>query len=129
MFNVKKITSRDVFRIFLGLIFLSAGVYRIFNWQSAILEISNLNLLFAGLFSVLVVILEIIGGTLLVLNFQTKKVAVLFSIFIAFALIFAFLSSGQEMINNAGILFTFQAEPTDFFLHLTYLIILLCLFV
>lgn len=128
MFNIKNINSGDFLRVFLGLVFLSAGIYRIFNWQSAVLEISNLNLPFAIFISVLVVTLEILGGVSFLFNFQTRITAIVFSIFIAFALIFAFLSSGQEMINNAEKLFTFQAEPTDFFLHFTYLIILIYLF-
>lgn len=119
------IKTNNLLRIFLGLVFLSAGIYRIFNWQQAVLEISNLHVPFTAFLAILVITLEIAGGVLLILNFQTKKVALAFSIFIALALILAFLSNGQEIINNIGKLFTFQAEPTDFFLHFTYLIILL----
>jgi len=125
MLNIKNIKLDDLPRIFLGLVFLSAGIYRVFNWQEAVLEILNLNLPFAEFISLFVMALEIIGGTLLMLNFKTKKIALIFSLFIVLALAFALFSSWQAIINDAGKLFTFQAESTDFFLHLTYLLILL----
>lgn len=122
--NLQPIT---LLRLFLGIIFLSAGVYRIFNWQQAVLEFSKLNLNFVYLIA-LIIALEIIGGLFLILNIKTKKVLLVFIVFILLALMVALLSSGQALINNIGELFSFDANPTDVFLHFTYLIILTYLF-
>ena len=114
-------------RLFLGLVFVSAGLFRIFNWQSATLELSRLNLSSAYL-SAFIIALEIIGGLLLIFNIKTKKVLLIFITFIVFALIGAFLSAGKDIILNAGELFVFTPTPTDVFLHFTYLVIIIYLF-
>ncbi len=105
---------------------MSAGFYRIFHWQEAVLELSKLNLNFAYL-PVLIIGLEIIGGLLLILNIKTKKVLLVFIVFISMAIIGAFLSSGREIILKSEELFVFNPTPTDTFLHFTYLIILIYL--
>lgn len=114
-------------RLFLGLIFVSAGLYRIFNWQGAILELSKLNLNSVYL-SVFIVAMEIIGGLLLIFNVKTKKVLIVFIIFLALTLVWALIISGKSLLGNAFELFTFNLTPTDFFLHFTYLIMLIYLF-
>jgi uncharacterized membrane protein YphA (DoxX/SURF4 family) len=123
MNNLKPIT---LLRLFLGLVFISAGVYRIFNWQSAALELSRLNLSSAYL-SAFIIALEIIGGLFLIFNIQAKKVLLVFIIFIVFALISAFFAAGRDIISKFGELFIFSSTPTDVFLHFTYLIILVYL--
>jgi len=126
--NIKnKLMPISLLKLFLGLVFLSAGIYRIFNWQSAISEISNLNIIFPSIISAIVVILEIIGGIFLIFNIQTKKTLLTFVTFLAITLFWTLIISWKSLINNAGILFTFRANPTDFFLHFTYLIILIYL--
>ncbi len=118
----------NLLRIFLGLIFTSAGIYRIFNWQTAILEISKLNLDSVYL-AIFIIALELVGGLFLIFNVKTKKVLIGFIIFLAITLIWALIISGKSLLGNIAELFTFQLTPTDFFLHLTYLIILLYLLI
>ena len=119
--------ATDILRIFLGLVFLSAGIFRIFNWQQAILELSNLKLETVFL-PILLVILEIGTGIFLILNFKTKKALSVLIIFLGFALVWTLANYGKTLISNSYELFTFQANPTDFFLHLTYLAIIIYLF-
>jgi uncharacterized membrane protein YphA (DoxX/SURF4 family) len=126
MRNIKKLEATDLLRIFLGLIFISAGIWRIFNWQQAVLEFTRLNLNYSYLI-VFAILLEIIGGLMLAFNIKTKKVLLAFVIFILLALINAFLISGKEILIKSGELFVFTPTPTDVFLHFTYLIILLYL--
>jgi uncharacterized membrane protein YphA (DoxX/SURF4 family) len=114
-------------RIFLGIVFLAAGTYRIFNWHQAVLELSKLNLNSAYLL-ILMIIIEVVGGLFLIFNIKTKKVLLIFIIFIILALISAFISDGKDIILKVGDLFTFSTTPTDVFLHFTYLIILVYLF-
>jgi len=118
--------SNDLLRIFLGLVFLSAGLYRIFNWPMTILELSKLNLNSVYL-AIFIIALEITTGLFLIFNIKTKKVLISLIIFLTITLIWALIISGKNLINNASELFTFHLTPTDFFLHLTYLIILIYL--
>lgn len=128
LINMKiKLQADYLLKLFLGIIFLSAGIYRIFNWQSAILEVSNLGLPFPSIISAFVVILEIIGALALLFNIQTKKALYVFSAFLGAALLWSLATSWQTLISGAGVLFTFNSNSTDFFLHFTYLIILLYL--
>ncbi|MEI7424725.1 MAG: DoxX family protein [Candidatus Staskawiczbacteria bacterium] len=116
----------NLLRIFLGLVFTSAGLYRIFNWQSAILELPKLNLNSVYL-SIFIITLEIIGGLLLIFNIKTKKVLLGFIVFLTITLIWALIISGKSLLGGISELFTFDLNPTDFFLHFTYLIILIYL--
>lgn len=124
---MNKFKSDDLLRIFLGLIFLSAGIYRILNWRQAILEFSKFDLDSAWYLIVLMIILEVVGGLFLIFNIKIKETLIAFIIFIILALIAAFLTSGQELISEFNQLFTFSPTPTDIFLHFTYLIVLVYL--
>jgi uncharacterized membrane protein YphA (DoxX/SURF4 family) len=121
--NIKPVV---LLRLFLGAVFLSAGIYRIFNWHQAVLEFSGLNINSAYLI-ILTIILEVFGGLLLIFNIKTKKVLLAFIIFIFFALAAAFFNFGGDIISKSGELFFFNPTPTDVFLHFTYLIILIYL--
>ena len=117
----------NLLRLFLGLTFLSAGIYRIFNWNQAVVEFSRFGLGSAYYLIVLMIILEVAGGLMLLFDIKTKKVLLAFTIFILIALIGAFLVNGKGIISGLGQLFTFTPSPTDSFLHFTYLIILIYL--
>lgn len=123
---LKKIEPESLLRIFIGLIFLSAGIYRIFNWQQANIEFSALKLNSVYLIA-LAMILEIVGGLFLIFNIKTKKVLLAFVIFIILALISAVLGAGKDLIAKSSELFVFDLTPTDFFLHFTYLVIIIYL--
>ncbi|MBI2054164.1 MAG: DoxX family protein [Candidatus Staskawiczbacteria bacterium] len=131
MFKIKnKINPVYLLRLFLGLVFLSAGIYRIFNWEKAILEFSQI-----AIFSVLpyyalifTVALEIIGGLLLIFRKKARLVLFVFIVFLVIALSAMIMNNGKELLSNAGELFSFDATPTDVFLHFTYLVILTYLF-
>lgn len=115
-------------RLFLGLTFLSAGIYRIFNWQQAVIEFSRFGLGSAYYLIVLMIILEIVGGLMLIFDVKTKEILLIFIIFIIISLISALLVNGNNILSGLGELFTFDLTPTDLFLHFTYLIILVYLF-
>jgi len=117
----------SLLRIFLGLVFVSAGLFRIFNWQMAVAELSRLNI-YSPYLSIFIILLEIIGGLLLIFNIKTKNALAGFITFLVFTLIWALVVSGKSLLGNASELLTFHLTPTDFFLHFTYLIILIYLF-
>jgi len=113
-------------RLFLGLVFVSAGFYRILNWRMAVSELSGLNI-DSSYISIFIVAIEIIGGIFLIFNIKTKKVLSIFIVFVLLALVAAFLAAGKDIISGFEQLFTFSPTPTDVFLHFTYLIILVYL--
>ncbi len=117
--------KNNVLRIFLGLIFLSAGIFRIFNPELAKLEMIELHL--PDFFTWLIIILEIVGGILLLFNKYVKKVLIFFTIFLITALIIGLIINGREIIYQAKELFVYNLNPTDFFLHFTFLIIIIVL--
>ncbi len=124
---VKKIFGNfNLLRMFLGLIFLSAGIFRILNWQQATLEFSMLGINYAGLI-VFTIAMEIIAGLLLIFNIETKKVLLALIIFLTTALLWVLMISGQNLINGIKELFFLDATPTDWFLHFTYLIVIIFL--
>jgi len=114
-------------RIFLGLVFLSAGLYRVLNWHEVTLEFSNLKLNSLYL-PILIIILEIGAGIFLILNIKLKESLLVLIIFLIFTLIWTLVIFGKDLISKSSELFTFQTTPTDFFLHLSYLVILIYLF-
>ena len=126
--NIKKIEPASLLRLFLGLVFLSAGLFRIFNWQKGIIEFSELHLPFAAYLLFFTVCLEIIGGLMLIFNIKTKEALLVFVVFIILALLQALIFSFGQIQNTAAELFFFKANSVDLFLHFTYLIILFCLF-
>lgn len=111
----------------MGLIFLSAGLFRIFNWQQAILEFSMLGINYTWLI-IFTIVLEIIAGLLLIFDIEIKKVLLVLIAFLAATLLWALMIYGRSLIDNANELFSLDATPTDWFLHFTYLIIMAYLF-
>ena len=121
-----KFNSTSLLRIFLGLIFLSAGVGRVFNWQIVIPELHQFGL-DSVYISIFIIALEIICGLLLIFNIKPKKVLLVFITLLTVVLIWALLVAGKSLIGNASELFTFHLTPSNFFLHFTYLVILVYL--
>src|SRR5438046_1308991 len=112
---LKKITHPIILlRLFLGIVFLSAGVYRLFHWQEALTEFHQLGIPFIYPLLYAMVALEMIGGLCLIINVKTRIVTLIFAFFLAAALIQALLVSGTSIINGFGELFFFHANATDF---------------
>lgn len=119
------LASHNWLRLALALIFFSAGLFRLFNLEAAIIELSALNL--PGFLTWVILAIELGGGILLFLGKQIRLVATLFIIFLVVALVAALLANGQEIVATAHKLFVFNPEPTDFFMHTVFLLILITL--
>ncbi|MCK5283797.1 MAG: DoxX family protein [Nanoarchaeota archaeon] len=113
--------------IFLGLVFLSAGVYRILNFDAAIAEMAALNM--PDFIAPIMIMFEIVMGILFLLSKGVKIAAVLSAIFLISAVIIGFIVNGSRIFSSLGELFVFNANPTDISLHLIYLALLLYIFV
>jgi len=123
-----KINSLSLLRIFLGFVFTSAGVYRLMNWNDFLLEFSRFPFgKFNKYLIIFVIALEIIGGLLLISNKNSKTVISIFIAFVALALLQIIATNAPILIKQSYELFSFDATPTDVFLHFTYLVILIYL--
>lgn len=114
-------------QIFLGIVFIAAGLYRIFNFSLAEQELLVLSL---PVFLVIpLVLFEVIGGVLLVLDRYTKQLIYAFTSFLILAVIIAFITNFSTIITGFKDLFFFNPTATDVFLHLTYIFMLVVLLV
>lgn len=118
---------KDILRIFMAVVFLSAGFFRIFNPAAAALELQNLQLPY--FLSYFLIFFEIGAGLFLLFNKYLQTISIFLSIFLLFALIRGLIINGHDVLRQAGELFVFRANPTDIFLHITFLVILISLVV
>lgn len=127
--NFKKIKlmvdSERLLRFFLALVFLSAGIYRVFNYDSTVLEFTNLKL--PIWISFFLIIFEIGAGLGLLINKYTKQIYSSLLIFLIIILVWALILDGKKIINQAGELFAFNLNPTDLFLHFVFLLLVTAL--
>lgn len=117
--------QNKLLKIFLGFVFLSAGIFRIFNWPTAILEFKGISVNFAYPLLVLTIIIEIAGGLFLILDKKIKLVSTVFIILILSGIIINLFKYGSTIFQRLNELFFLNPNPTDLFLHATYLVILL----
>ncbi|NLZ74702.1 DoxX family protein [Candidatus Falkowbacteria bacterium] len=111
----------DLLRIFLAFVFLTAGLFRIFNYDLAIAEFSFLRM--PVFLCPLVIIFEIGAGIFLLFNKYVKQVYLALIVFLIFVLSLALVIRGEAMIASAGELFVFDLTATDWFLHFVFLLI------
>lgn len=120
--KILSLKTEDILRIFLALVFLTAGIFRIFNSQMAALEYARLSL--PIYLSPLMIIFEIGAGSLLLINRYTKFVYYLLAAFMVVVLAWSFFLDGHELLRKAGELFVYNLNPTDLFLHFIFLFII-----
>ncbi|MGI6373827.1 MAG: DoxX family membrane protein [Patescibacteria group bacterium] len=112
-------------RYFLAVVFLSAGVGRLIFPELIRLEASELNL--PSFFPYLIIAFEILAGACLLLGKNTRLAYFSLTIFLSLALIWALVLKGSVMLTQIGELFIFNLNPTDWFLHLIFLGIVIIL--
>jgi len=126
--NFKKMVRgpEDLLRITIALVFISAGIFRIFNPEVAQSELQTLSV--PQVAAWLIIPLELIGGLYLLFKAKYwKQVIYIFIIFLIAALLVALKVDAQNILSNLEELFVFDVNPTDFFLHIIFIIILLSL--
>lgn len=126
--KIKNIKQNDVLRVLMALIFISAGIFRIFYPLLGRQELITLELpLF---FYWPLVLFEIIGGFYILFKGRFwKKVTTIFIIFLIFALLLVIRLDFNSLIKSSSELFVFNPNPTDFFLHFVFIIILITLLI
>lgn len=129
--NFKKtkisIDSEKILRYFLAFVFLSAGIYRVFNPDLAVLEFINLKL--PAWLSPLMIIFELFAGFGLLINKYVEHIYCSLLVFLIIVLDWALIIDGQKIFSQAGELFVFNLTPTDWFLHFVFLLLAIVLLV
>lgn len=125
---MKKIIKNPsvMLRILLGLIFLSAGSFRVIWPSAALAELASLQL--PQFLAVPLMIFEITMGLALIFNRYVKVVYIILFVFMIGAICHALILGGSALWLAAGELFVFNINPTDIFMHLVFAFILLYLF-
>ena len=121
-----KIKNFNILLFFLGIVFLSAAVYRVFNYSVAMQEFSQLRVpLF---FLPFTIFLEIIIGVLFLTNKKVRYASMSAAIFIVVAITFGLVSNFSNILKNITEVSVFRANPTDMLLHFVYLLIFIFIF-
>lgn len=114
---------QGLLRIFMAGVFISAGLFRIFSPDLAAVELVALNL--SPSLSWVLVIFEIGLGTLLLLEKTASRAAYLLFIFLFCAVTYGLTIAGREILKQSWELFLFRLTPTDIFLHIAFMVMLL----
>ena len=109
-------------RITIGIIFLSAGLHRIFFFSIAYQNFLELGIKFVMPLLVVTILIEIVCGFLLIINRFIIPASMTIGITLIFAIILSFLNSKPEFFHNINELFILTVTPTNILLHVTYLV-------
>lgn len=112
--------------IFLSLVFIMAAVYRIVYYADSAQEMASLNL--PQWVSILVIILEFSIALTLLFNKFVKMSSLIASIFLIIAILLGIVTNAKYVFSNVWELFVFNANPTDIFLHMTFLFMLILVY-
>lgn len=124
----KKVKKADFFwRYFLAIIFLSAGLFRLFFIGRALEELLDLKL--PEYTVVLIIIFELSAGLLLLINKFVKYVYVSLAFFLIIALSLALIINWNSFWLSISELFIFNTNPTDWLLHFIFLLIVIFLLI
>ena len=125
--KIKNISEspEEIFRIFLGLVFLTAGLFRIFNPDMAVIEFTALKL--PVFLSGLTVFFEIGAGICLLLNKYAKLIYWLLLGFLSFVLVWSLIVGGSAIVSSLREIFVFNLNSTDWLLHFVFLLIIVVL--
>jgi len=122
-----KFKAFDVLRIIMALNFLTAAIYRIFNYGLATVEMQAIAL--PGFFALIVIGLEVVCGVLMLMNKWVKECIGVLIGFLIIAQIFGAIAYGPiQLLKDSVELFTYHLNPTDMYLHTTYLVMLVYMF-
>ncbi len=123
--KIKNKIIRDpllLLRMGLGVVFLLAGIHRVIFFDLAYKNFIDLSLNPPAPLVVITIILELIAGTLLIINrFVVQACIAIITILIA-GIIASIMRSGYTLIQNINEIFILTYTPTNIILHLSYLI-------
>jgi uncharacterized membrane protein YphA (DoxX/SURF4 family) len=112
--------------IFIGCVVTAAALFRVFNMDAGRAEMARLILPEFVLYPIIIV--EFAIGIMLLSGWKVRWALLSGMVFMGAAVIYAFVLRGYTLLTQSVELFAFDANPTDVFLHLTYIIIFAYLF-
>ena len=122
----KQTSKKNILNIFLGIVFLSAALYRIIKPDAGITEFTELGI--PVYFLYLTIVFEIIVGVLFIIGKKIKLASVLTIIFLSGAILLSIITNFSNLVMNLGEIFVFNPTPTDILLHFVYIIALVYVF-
>ena len=117
----------SLLRIFLGIVFLSAGLYRIMFFPVAHENFSNLGITPTIPFLIMVIALQITMGTLLIINRLVIPASSIIAVIVIIGIVISLIEAGTRFYANFNEVFILTATPTNIILHITYFIGILTL--
>jgi len=110
----------------LGIVFLSAALFRIFNYPAAELEMSSLGL--PALTAVLVIAIELTVAACFLTNRFVKVASLAAAIFLVVPISISLFLHSKTIYSELPALFVFNATATDVVLHVMFLILAVLIF-
>lgn len=112
---------RDILSYGLVFVFLSAAVYRILNIQEGFTEMATFGL--PNWFAYFIIALEVFAAISLAVKKMRLLALTLLALFMIITLILSAVNH-PELFREIAEVFTYDHDPTDFALHLTYLVVI-----
>tara|TARA_Y100000310_G_C20639880_1_gene793298 strand:- start:1100 stop:1534 length:435 start_codon:yes stop_codon:yes gene_type:complete len=104
----------SLLRIFLGLIFLSAGLQKILFFKVTYENFLLLGIYPAIPFLIITIILEVICGILLVINRYKLFASLVLGLIILITIIVSVINGGYSLLNNINDIYILTLTPTFF---------------
>ena len=109
---------------FLGLVFLMAGLHRIY-YKTQREEEMNILLKLPKYTDFLIMLIEISAGILLIMDCYVINVLYILLIMTSLGLLLLLYNHYEKILNTYNELFTLKADSLSVFLHITYIIIMI----
>ena len=127
IYNFAENHALTILRVGIGLVFLLAGLHRIFFFSIGYQNFLDLGILFATPLLIITILVEIICGFLLIINRFIIPASLAIIALLATGIIVSFVKAGYNFIEDINELFILTATPTNILLHITYLVGILTL--
>ena len=114
-------------RVFLGVVFLSAGLHRIIFFPVAHENFSNLGISPAIPLLVITIALQITMGALLIITSLVIPASSIIAVIVIIGIVISLIKAGTRFYANFNEVFILTATPTNIILHITYFIGILTL--
>jgi uncharacterized membrane protein YphA (DoxX/SURF4 family) len=109
-------------RLIMGMVFILAASFRLLFPSQAGAELAGLGL--PGLMTWIIVLIELIVGVMLLVDYRVQVAAWIGIAFLGLALLWAFTHGFRQILDSVSDLFVFDIDPTDILLHFMYIILL-----
>lgn len=114
-------------QILLGIVFLSAALFRIWNYPAAEQELSCMGL--PGSASILVILIELAIAVCFLTHRCVKYASLAAAIFLTVPISISFILCSEAICSQLSDLFVFNATATDVVLHIVFLVLAVLIFI